>query len=322
MDLAPWDKALSKEDLELTIGQIFPHNVAKNHVYVAMVHFSQKPMFYEVLRDKGYQDIHECFWQKININVKGHQRYTFSVEHMIIAYYGGRRANRWNTNNDPMMRLNTIFGPVLKHKCLREDDKPVNPCEKPPYLCRIFAKHHVHPGNHVLVFGAGAGGDVLGALAAGCNVTAIERDIGQYPYLVSRLQRIAKELGVEKKDKTTRAWHDVLPMAMAGTTGIPTGFHNFFIQPWKYESPGATLELTPVLGGSSSSNSKGDGSGPEALPTISQAEMSVLKKDGDSCNECGNTVVGDALICKTCSGSYCQDCAEGVKTNYICKACA
>lgn len=53
----------------------------------------------------------------------------------------------------------------------------------------------------MLVFGAGTGAEVLGALAAGCNVTAIESDPAQFPYLIQRLQM---EAGTSFQQKARR----------------------------------------------------------------------------------------------------------------------
>ena len=48
---------------------------------------------------------------------------------------------------------------------------------------------HVPIGGNVLVVGAGAGGDVIGALDAGCNVVAVESNKMQYSYLQATLQQ-------------------------------------------------------------------------------------------------------------------------------------
>jgi hypothetical protein len=46
-----------------------------------------------------------------------------------------------------------------------------------------LAKVHCSPGANVLVLGAGAGGDTMGLLMAGCNVFAVENDEPQIDYL-------------------------------------------------------------------------------------------------------------------------------------------
>lgn len=315
LNLADWDKPMTREDLALTISQIFPQNKSQHHVYVGMCHFSQKAMFAEVLKEKGYTDVHEAFWQKLGINVPGHQRYTFSVEHMIVGYYGGRRNNVWQVPADPMQRLNTIFGPVLKHSTLNESGKPVNPCEKPPYLARIFAKHHVQPGNHVLVFGAGSGSDVLGALAAGCNVTALESDVNQFPYLVQRLQKVATDMSSAEGQKE-RSWVEVMPSAMAGTTGVPTKYFEYFNTPWKFESPAAIeASLLPRLPKVQSEASVSTESTIVGVPPPPR----VVQLGSDVCNECGEKITGSSSTCKVCKNISCESCAGG-QADYTCGA--
>lgn len=318
LGVANWDVTPTKEDLEATIAQFMPHNTAKAHVFVVMCHYLQKSMFHHVMVEKGYQDIHAAFWQKVNINVPGTFQYTFGCEELLVGYYGGRRSNVWNTPQDPMQRLNTIFGPALRFKCLKPDNEPVNTCEKPPYICRIYAKHHVSPGNHVLVLGAGAGGDVLGALAAGCNVTAIERDPEQYPHLCSRLQRIASEL--HDAEEQQKSWIDVLPLSSAGLTGFPTQLHALFATPWKFDTQAAVVEQVEQVPkvkpqASASSSSKPSSGSKKGGPETKESE-----EPNKSCNQCGETCGDDAAKCSKCGGTYCAKCYNG-ESPFTCKIC-
>ena len=70
------------------------------------------------------------------------------------------------------------------------DHKVANLHEKPPENMRVLMANHSSPGNWVLVLGAGAGGEVLGAINAGLNVDAIERDARQFEGLRARLTQM------------------------------------------------------------------------------------------------------------------------------------
>ena len=53
-------------------------------------------------------------------------------------------------------------------------------CEKPEYVAKWILRRLTKPGDTVIIAGFGAGGDVRGALNAGCNVYAIEQDLKQF----------------------------------------------------------------------------------------------------------------------------------------------
>lgn len=56
----------------------------------------------------------------------------------------------------------------------------INQCQKPPAVSKWFVENHCVPGSTVLVLGAGALGDVEGAVQAHCNVVAVEQDQSQF----------------------------------------------------------------------------------------------------------------------------------------------
>ena len=65
-----------------------------------------------------------------------------------------------------------------------------NRCQKPWEIAHRYATNHcVLPDNNVLVLGSGSGSEILGSLAAGCNVVAFENDLYQYGLSVARVER-------------------------------------------------------------------------------------------------------------------------------------
>ena len=78
---------------------------------------------------------------------------------------------------DPLQRHNIIIGPKMGKRAVDVDEKEINVCEKPAYLSEWILRKLTKPGDTVVVAGFGAGGDLRGALNAGCNVLAIEQDV-------------------------------------------------------------------------------------------------------------------------------------------------
>ena len=72
------------------------------------------------------------------------------------------------------------------------------------------------PHSKVIVLGAGAGGDVAGALAAGHAVFAIEEDPIQFGSLVARFNSLR-----EKFNACSGDWTAAYPSAFAGGLGAP-----------------------------------------------------------------------------------------------------
>ena len=115
-----------------------------------------------------------------------------------IAFMPDRTKCHWNMGNDPRERHNFIEHPAVTTYLKHPDGTVVNACQKPPELSRWFVGNHIKPGSNVLVIGAGAGGDVFGALEAGANVVAIEKDHQQFVSLGAELCKIAEEENVDE----------------------------------------------------------------------------------------------------------------------------
>ena len=84
-----------------------------------------------------------------------------------------------------------------------DDGEVINDCQKPIELARLLISNHISPGGNVLVLGSGAGGEVLGAVAAGCNVVCVEKDEKQYNGLIAHLVKTknAEIAADEKKEQ-------------------------------------------------------------------------------------------------------------------------
>ena len=63
----------------------------------------------------------------------------------------------------------------------------MNPAQKPGYLAYKLCFNHVSPEARIMVFCAGMGGEIIGAMAAGHDVIAFESDDFQFKELTARL---------------------------------------------------------------------------------------------------------------------------------------
>ena len=126
--------------------------------------------------------------------------YVNAVEMMTIGFFPNKSTAGWSVNKDPRKRHNFIqqSGPRSYVKTI--SGEVLNQAQKPRFLMNKIVSEHVPLGGNVLVVGAGAGGDVMGALDAGCNVVAVESNKLQYSYLQATLQKEVERLGAHDDD--------------------------------------------------------------------------------------------------------------------------
>ena len=153
------------------------------------VHWRHNTAAVEALEECGYK-VNPVFWYKTDQNVVGDKRdLTWAVE---LCAFGLKRSadlsiNRCILSDNPTERHNIIKGPSLHKMGKYLNGGVVNQHESPPYVAGWFAARWTHPGDWVLICGAGAGGDAKGFLDAGCNVVLVEKDAQQFEYLCSTM---------------------------------------------------------------------------------------------------------------------------------------
>jgi hypothetical protein len=156
-------------------------------------------------------------WYKSNMNVESHpQHLVFSFENMLVAYAGERLKCTFNLHPSPLQRHNVLVGPTIRSRLQDEKGNPLNPYEKPSWIARLLSRTFALPGATVLVLGCGVGGEVLGALAAGMNVVALDNDLTQLQALHGRLSQLSEE-----HSNASLNWEVALPEAFAGQWGAP-----------------------------------------------------------------------------------------------------
>jgi hypothetical protein len=131
-------------------------------------------------------DYDHIFWHKVGntaIN-QPKERIVKSVEMCTVGYYPSQAETKWLlSEEDPKKRHNHITLPSVRKLATGPNNIPINATEKPWELSYRILKMFCHIGSNVLIIGAGAGGDVMGAINAGMNVYAVEKDRVQYDAL-------------------------------------------------------------------------------------------------------------------------------------------
>jgi hypothetical protein len=145
----------------------------------------------ECMEAFGYIHGHPMYFYKVGQNAGGLKQFIYAVDTGFIAYRPSRDKVAWLGPANPLQRHNIIFVPNMKDKRLTSSDgKTVNRTEKHPLCTRALCARFCKKGDWVLVAGSGAGGDVEGALGAGCNVVAIEKDSFQFQHCNDRVFRL------------------------------------------------------------------------------------------------------------------------------------
>jgi hypothetical protein len=86
-----------------------------------------------------------------------------------------------------------LNGPDCKKLAKYPDGEPVNLYQKATWLANIIAKWVCPPNSHALVLGSGAGGDVMGLMNFGLDITCVERETKQVEAMVGLLRLYVPE---------------------------------------------------------------------------------------------------------------------------------
>jgi hypothetical protein len=183
-----WDEHhTSGDELTIVLKQFKAINHKVGHVVVLCCSWRHTDEITEALEEANYRDIQPVFWHKPDQNQTGDPlRFTQAVEVFIVAnnYADGSKKNVQKTMDDNPMARHNIFE-AKNTRIFRKypDGQVVNHHQKPEHVIQFFLQRFAKPQDSVIVVGAGAGGDVLGANAAGFHVVALEREPKQFSYL-------------------------------------------------------------------------------------------------------------------------------------------
>lgn len=212
---AEWDHQINEDELISILAQFQVSQ--KQHNYPCCAVFYHKPRDTHIvcnsLEKKGFQEMQHLFWYKGSKHTAPAQvrSYVSTVEMMTIGFFPNKASAGWSVDVDPRKRHNFIQQAGPRSYVKTTSGEVLNQAQKPRFLMNKMVSEHVALGGNVLVVGAGAGGDVMGALDAGCNVVAVESNALQYSYLQATLQKEVRRLGEQEEERRLALEEEVVP---------------------------------------------------------------------------------------------------------------
>lgn len=209
-----WDHQITSSSLTGILKQADAANHATSHVIILWHKSDDTPLVKKILYERHYKNLQQVCWYKDNHYVSGPQGfYVNSWEMCTIGFQPNQASAPHDMSLDPRKRHNFISCPSVTTLHKKEDGTPVNPCQKPSAVAKWLISNHCGPGGTVLVIGHGAGGEVFGAIEAGCNVVAVEHDSVQHQALVSIIHKynedyLTKENARIKKEERDKKRDD------------------------------------------------------------------------------------------------------------------
>jgi hypothetical protein len=148
-----------------------------------------------------------------------------------------------------------------------------------------LVSEHVPIGGNVLVAGAGAGGDVIGALDAGCNVVAVESNKMQYSYLQATLQKEIQAQKLNDEEALLALGEEEVPGTQPPSSQIANS---------SQQAPLNSQAAEPALEECVDCGEKTAASG------VLQRECNECEYPGPLCDKCSVQVPGqDVWLCQT-----------------------
>ena len=148
----------------------------------------------DFMEDANFKDCHPFYWYKPTLQQRGMKKYSHAVEAGCVGYLGGRSNAQFNNRGllaNPVYRQNIVQAKrVLSYYKSADNDQPVNTTETNPQLAYHFADQHTLTGDWALVIGGGSGADVIGCLAAGCNVVVLDREESMVSGMIQRFNEL------------------------------------------------------------------------------------------------------------------------------------
>jgi hypothetical protein len=209
-----WDVLVSNNKMSQILKQMQASQNATEYVVLIWHDATQCMNIHEVLYAHAFKELSNFYWVKENHHTPTPLSYTNVVEQATLGYYPHRAKCGNNMDMNPRLRGNVADMPAVTRYHKDSTGVTINPCQKPPALFQEFCHRHCPPGSTVLVIGAGAGGEVIGGILAGCNVVAVELDKRQYDGLQKILldynewwtteqnkEEVEKDVGTDTKEE-------------------------------------------------------------------------------------------------------------------------
>lgn len=195
--MGDWDsKAFTPEELKSLLIELKLRQSAVNYLFVLWCTPWLLGAHMKVFEEQGFKGTHVFYWVKPNMPIKESIPQTPNVETAIFAWSTSSSLSP-NSLSHYMCwpagekRYASITLPMVQSHFTYE--KKTNKAEKPWQLCHTICRRYCPPGGNVLILGPGFGGDLEGALRAGCNVVAVEKNEFQFKASCARVGKIEQK---------------------------------------------------------------------------------------------------------------------------------
>ena len=111
----PWNSTPDKEDVKSILTSFSAATTRQNYIVVFKCNPNDSGKMREAMAETGLKNITNLYWYKTNANVTGTQKFTPSVECLLVGFAGknGCQAFDWTMDSNPTNRHNIIFGKAL-----------------------------------------------------------------------------------------------------------------------------------------------------------------------------------------------------------------
>ena len=302
-NLFKYDKQETVDGLIGKLKQFDAIQDADNYVVILWHKPLDTAMVNEALRNRNIVHTTNMFWHKQDHIVMNQptNRLVNSTEMGTIGYVPDfNKVHFGNQAQDPKKRHNFIELPSVIKLAKNSSGVPINVTEKPIKLGKWLLSTFCQPGSTILNIGCGAGGDIMAAIHAKCNVIAVEKDIDQFNALRIHL--------LNKASEYDEAWEQGISMQRL----IEDDFKSS-----KQPKSSSSTETTTAISASLSQSIQ------------QEPASSPMKGYNRPCLQCGKTLDKrvEAKYCGTCSDGpfhahcvYTDDDGSGGET-YQCQAC-
>ena len=201
----PWERQVDEKELGNYLEQCDAVNQAEKYVVIFWHKVKDAEIVENAMKSRHLQQIQNFFWYKSGqYSATPVGQYVNAMEMGSIGFYPHATSAPNNLSSHPRDRHNFFQCPSVTTLYKKEDKTPINPCQKPPAVGKWLISNHCPPGGNVLVIGTGAGGEVFGAVEAGCNVVGVEYDIDQYNALSALIVQQQEKLKLEYRQQQER----------------------------------------------------------------------------------------------------------------------
>jgi len=194
-----WDQAAPKpSDITQWLNKLAASTGSESFHFIFVHKFDLFDAYQNACAQAHLSTVQPWFWHKPNTNIENKSTIN-AVEVIGVAEFrsdGKYGQQRWPTKDavfdNPLNRHNFLEFDGVTTRLKNRRGQVVNQHEKPPELFWQMHRRFGRANSSVLIIGAGAGGDVLGAIPGSqTTIIALEPDAVQFGHLTRRICKLA-----------------------------------------------------------------------------------------------------------------------------------